>query len=197
MIEDVKNATIQSSDEVRRFIAAALIPLAACGLQWFFWTTIEPYVWFLFYPAVFFSSWVGGLRGGIMATVLAAGLVWYFFIPAQYSFAIDRPMHLVSIGVFVGMGFLFSVFHERLRSASRRADGALSAVQSFKNQLEDKIQQRTAELQQANTRLRESENRLRLSVQSGNVGLWDWDLVSNRVYYSLQWKRQIGYEEEL
>jgi PAS domain-containing protein len=32
--------------------------------------------------------------------------------------------------------------------------------------------------------LRESEGRLRLTAEAGNVGLWDWDLRSNRVHYS-------------
>lgn len=41
--------------------------------------------------------------------------------------------------------------------------------------------------------LRESEDRLRHAASAGNIGLWDWDLVANRVYYSPEWKRQLGY----
>jgi len=41
--------------------------------------------------------------------------------------------------------------------------------------------------------LRESEARLRQAATAGNVGLWDWDLRTNRVYFSPEWKRQIGY----
>ncbi|MFN7933215.1 MAG: PAS domain S-box protein [Bryobacteraceae bacterium] len=44
--------------------------------------------------------------------------------------------------------------------------------------------------------LRESEERLRLAVSSGNIGLWDWDLVTNKVRRTPEWKRQIGYEDE-
>jgi PAS domain S-box-containing protein len=43
--------------------------------------------------------------------------------------------------------------------------------------------------------LRQSEARLRQAAEAGNVGLWDWDLNTNKAYYSLEWKRQIGYED--
>ena len=45
-------------------------------------------------------------------------------------------------------------------------------------------------------RLRESEERLRLATDAGTVGLWDWEIDTNRVHYSSQWKRQIGYADE-
>ncbi len=43
--------------------------------------------------------------------------------------------------------------------------------------------------------LRQSELRLREAVRGGNIGLWDWDLDKNEVWYSPEWKRQIGYED--
>lgn len=51
------------------------------------------------------------------------------------------------------------------------------------------------ERKQAEQALRESEVRVTPAAQAGNVGLWDWDLTTNRVYYSPKWKRQIGYED--
>jgi PAS domain S-box-containing protein len=43
--------------------------------------------------------------------------------------------------------------------------------------------------------LRTSEWRLTTTVQSTNIGIWDWDLNSNNVYLSAEWKRQLGYDE--
>ncbi len=43
--------------------------------------------------------------------------------------------------------------------------------------------------------LRTSEGRLTTTVQSTNIGIWDWDLSSNDVYLSPEWKRQLGYED--
>ncbi len=43
--------------------------------------------------------------------------------------------------------------------------------------------------------LRASEGRLTMTVRNTNVGIWDWNLDSNDVYLSPEWKRQLGYED--
>jgi hypothetical protein len=37
-------------------------PIVTCAWQFLFWATLQPYAWLLFYPAVFLSAWIGGLR---------------------------------------------------------------------------------------------------------------------------------------
>jgi diguanylate cyclase (GGDEF)-like protein/PAS domain S-box-containing protein len=44
------------------------------------------------------------------------------------------------------------------------------------------------------TQLRTSEMRYFLSAQGANDGLWDWDLQTNRIYYSERWKSILGLE---
>jgi PAS domain S-box-containing protein len=39
-------------------------------------------------------------------------------------------------------------------------------------------------------------DRLRLATHAANVGLWDWDLRTNEVMFSREWKSQLGYEED-
>lgn len=34
------------------------------------------------------------------------------------------------------------------------------------------------------------------AVKAANVGLWEWDLGSNRMTYSREWKKQIGFQDE-
>ena len=45
-------------------------------------------------------------------------------------------------------------------------------------------------------RVQEANTRLGLATRASGIGAWDWDLRTNRVHFSPEWKRQIGYKEE-
>jgi|GEM_PF-1634849 len=44
--------------------------------------------------------------------------------------------------------------------------------------------------------LRESEARSRLLIKSSNIGLWDWNLITNEVFFSPEWKRHLGCADD-
>jgi PAS domain S-box-containing protein len=111
-----------------RLVIALLLPFVALGLQWLLWPVIQPFAWFLFFPTVFFSAWIGGRRGGIAATVISAGIVWYFFLAPQLSWAVANPNNLWFVGVFVITGVFFAEVQERLERA--RHDAALAREES-------------------------------------------------------------------
>lgn len=52
------------------------------------------------------------------------------------------------------------------------------------------------ELERTAEALRVREERLTFLMESANDGLWDWDLITNKVDFSPRWKHILGYDEE-
>ena len=51
------------------------------------------------------------------------------------------------------------------------------------------------ERKRAEESLRNSQQQLKLILQDANIGLWNWNLKTDRVDYSREWKTQLGYED--
>ena len=182
--------------DARRVIVAALMPLAAFALAWFFWAAVQPNVWFIFFPAVFFSSLIGGKQAGFAATAFSTVVVWWFFIPLYHSFALERPSLLISIGTFAAMGVLVSLTHDYLRKANQQAAAALADARSANDGLEVQVQERTADLRQANVALRTSEDHLRRLYDSDMLGLIFWNTHGAITDANHKFLKMVGYDQE-
>ncbi|MFO7843520.1 MAG: PAS domain-containing protein [Bacteroidales bacterium] len=44
--------------------------------------------------------------------------------------------------------------------------------------------------------LTEIKNKLQLSVEASKIGFWEWELSTNKVFFSKEWKRQIGFKDK-
>ena len=53
-----------------------------------------------------------------------------------------------------------------------------------------------SERKRAEAAVRDSDQRLHMALHAANVGLWDWNVLTNEVVYSPEWKRQLGYEAD-
>ena len=70
--------------------------------------------------------------------------------------------------------------------------GAILMMRLLKRQ----VKKKTIALSLANKKIQESEQRLRTALEFANDGLFDWDLITNEIYYSPVWKRLLGYGDD-
>jgi C4-dicarboxylate-specific signal transduction histidine kinase len=106
----------------------------------------DPSHFTLFFVAVMVSAWYGGLGSGLVATVLSALSLDYFFIAPVHSVTMDWQAFL-RLGVFLVVAAVTSY----LTTARKRAEEALRKAHA---DLEERVRERTAELTRANESLR-------------------------------------------
>jgi PAS domain S-box-containing protein len=245
---------------------------------------IQPTPLALFYVAVMVSAWYGGLKPGLVATVLSI-LAINYFIPPYNSLSIVNPGNLVRLGVFVIITLLINGLDQARRVALRQEQqlrleaetaqrrtahllehmtdafvvfdrhwrytyanpAALQLLQKSSEELigkdvweevfpsekggfayrqlhralEEQVSvsweefgepvqrwlevraypslegialyfQDISERKRAEASLRQSEEQLRLATEGANIGLWYWDLATDRLIWTDQAKAMFG-----
>src|SRR3569832_114889 len=117
--------------------ALAVVSVAAALL---ITNTLEPYTesTTLFYGAIVVSAWFGGMGPGLLAVVLSALSIDYFFVQPLHTLGLG-PKHISFLIVFGFLAFLTS-----LMSTKRRQSEV--ALKQARDELEMKVQERTKEL---------------------------------------------------
>lgn len=102
-------------------LAGLPLPALAFALQPFTSSPEHRLPWILFYPAIFFSGWVGGFVSGLTATLLSMLLVGWFILPQQ---ATVGHYWLVQMLLVLLIGSSASLIFERYRFTVRELRAA-------------------------------------------------------------------------
>ncbi len=132
-----------------------------------------PFV-FLFFGAIMGSAWFGGMVAGFVAVILSSALVGYFFIPPLYSMSIAKESQS-----FFTAFILCAIAITVVSSARKRAE---SAVRTARDELEERVKERTAELEQSNREIQESERQLRQLTEAIPQQIWRANALGNVEY---------------
>ena len=92
-----------------------------------------------------------------------------------------------------------------IRNAENEAEYMLGYIYDVTKDKENeiKLSQSLAEMQVTNKdlesvikELEDSEIRWKFALEGSHSGVWDWDLQTNEVFFSKQWKNILGFEED-
>ncbi len=58
-----------------------------------------------------------------------------------------------------------------------------------------KLKEEKAKSAESRHKLRISEERFKLAIEGSQDGIWDWDIINDKIFYSKRWKSMLGYQE--
>jgi PAS domain S-box-containing protein len=165
----------------QRYLTAVVIVITSVALRLVFLQDLgsnEPYA--TFYPAVIFAALYGGLRSGILASLLSALMAGYYFIEPE-GFGIEKTADWLALAVFLLSCSMVSWIIGAMLRARARAHEA-------------ETQARIAvELERAAEVLRESEERFRTLAAATFEGI---AITESGCFTDVndQFARMLGYE---
>lgn len=143
-----------SSNAAARYSIALAIAAIAVAARWVLSPVLGDYLPYVtLYPAVAFGAWICGVGPAVLLTLLGMAGARYFIVVPRYSLNIPELPQSAGLLVFGAGAALMIAIGELVR----RDNAVLHRAQS---DLEERVQQRTAELAAANQNLGELSARL-------------------------------------
>ena len=115
-----------------------------------------------YYGALAAAAWRGGWGPAVFSIVTGYLLADWFFLAPRYEISVftTEPFHLVGCGTFVSTGLIIAAFSETAKRAKNAAESSAQLalrrgqeLEQARQELEHRVQARTAELAEANKEL--------------------------------------------
>ncbi|WP_338422972.1 PAS domain S-box protein [Anabaena sphaerica] len=79
-------------------------------------------IFLLFFGAIAISTWYGGIKPGILATISSTIAVNYFFINPKFSFHVDSLNSIIKLSLFMMITLLINWLNSELRAAKQKLE---------------------------------------------------------------------------
>ena len=140
----------------------------------------------------FTASWLESM--GYVAEEIASGAVWFELVHPD-----DRPRVEAETAACVDGAIERFECEFRIRRKSGQYRWFLSSARIVERAPDGSpaifvgLYRDTTAQRQAVDDLVQAETRWEHALRGSELGVWDWDLVTNEVYFSTEWKRMLGY----
>jgi PAS domain S-box-containing protein len=121
-----------------------------------------------FYIAIVVSSWYGGFRSGFVVVVLSSMALNYFFFPPINQFRISQPEDVLRLSFFILVAIVINLLTGNFRDSKKK-------IERLSRQL-----------------LQENSAQLRMALSAAQMGLWDWNLVTEEIKWSPEHSLLLG-----
>ena len=143
-----------SSEAAARYLVALGVAVLAIVARWALNPVLGDYLPYVtLYPAVAFAAWCCGVGPSVLLTVVGIIGTRYLFISPKYSLSVPDVPQMVGMLAFASGAAVIIAIGEFVRRDS-------AALHRAQGELEEKVQQRTVELNSANHSLGELSARL-------------------------------------
>jgi PAS domain S-box-containing protein len=137
--------------------------------------------------AVVFSAWYCGIGPSIVAVIIGAVGIWYWFLPPYHSFLIQSRVEFSGMLGFLILSAVIVALGESSRRIMVRQQRAEAALKKTQEELEDRVKERTAALQESTAELIEKATLLDLAndaifVKTAEGTISYWNRGAERLY---------------
>ncbi len=122
-----------------------------------------PFV-FLFFGAVIGSAWFGGTLAGLLSVGFSTVVFAYFFVPPVFSMSVEKKSRSYLLAYFLCATVISWMCSSRKLAEVR--------ILRARDELEERVRERTAEIQRSNEEIVESERQLRLLTEAIPQQIW-------------------------
>jgi len=147
----------------------------------------ERYPYHTAWLAVVFSAWYCGLGPAIVTVIIGAFGVWYWFLPPFHSFAGKSVPETSGIIGFLIFSSIIIAFGESTRRSIAKREKADEELHDIREELERRVQERTAALEQRTAEVIEKATLLDLAndaifVKTADDKISYWNQGAERLY---------------
>lgn len=108
------------------FLSNFAVAFASVGIAFVLTLALQPLltptIFMLFFAAVAFSSWYGGILSGLLTTTLSSLAVNYFFLNPVFSSYVDHPDSIIRLILFMTVAIFISWMNSEVRNAKKRLE---------------------------------------------------------------------------